>query len=68
MRFTAQEKEEIILSVTRSELGVNRTLKTIGLNKSTFYQWYKAYADDGIDGLAPAQRVSRRQWNSIPQA
>lgn len=68
MRFTAQEKEEIILTVTRSELGVNRTLRTIGLNKSTFYQWYKAYADNGIDGLAPAQRVSRRQWNSIPQA
>jgi transposase InsO family protein len=67
MRLTASEKEEIVLSVVRSELGVNRTLKTLGLNKSTFYQWYKAYAEHGIDGLAPSQRTTRQQWNSIPQ-
>lgn len=67
MRYTASEKQEIIELVVRSEIGVNRTLKEIGLNKSTFYNWYKAYAEHGIDGLAPSGRVSRRQWNSIPQ-
>ena len=67
MRLTASEKEEIVLAVVQSELGVNRTLKSLGLNKSTFYQWYKAYSDHGIDGLAPSKRVSRRQWNAIPQ-
>lgn len=67
MRFTASEKQEIIKIVVRSEIGVNRTLKEIGLNKSTFYNWYKLYSEYGIDGLAPSKRTSNRQWNTIPQ-
>jgi transposase-like protein len=57
MRFTASEKQELIHLVVRSEIGVNRTLREIGLNKSTFYNWYKAYSDEGIDGLAPSKRI-----------
>ena len=67
MRFTASEKQEIIHMVDHSEIGVNKTLHEIGLNKSTFYNWYKAYCDHGVDGLAPSRRTSNRQWNSIPQ-
>lgn len=67
MRLTASEKQEVIHLVTRSEIGVNKTLREIGVNKSTFYNWYKAYSDYGIDGLAPSKRTSNRQWNSIPQ-
>ena len=67
MRFTASEKQEIIKIVTRSEIGVNKTLREIGLNKSTFYNWYKSYSDNGIDGLEPCKRTSNRQWNTIPQ-
>lgn len=67
MRFTASEKEEIIRLIVGSDVGINQTLRRIGLNKSTFYNWYKAYSDFGIDGLAPAKRCSRRQWNSLPQ-
>ena len=67
MRFTVSEKQEIIHMVVRSELGVNRTLKQIGVNKSTFYNWYHAYSKYGIEGLMPNKRCSNRQWNSIPQ-
>jgi putative transposase len=67
MRFTASEKQELINMVVRSDLGVNRTLREIGLNKSTFYKWYKAYSDFGVEGLEPSNRSARRQWNSIPQ-
>lgn len=67
MRYTTSEKQEIIHMVVRSEIGVNKTLREIGLNKSTFYNWYKAYSDYGIDGLVPSKRSSKRQWNSIPQ-
>jgi hypothetical protein len=66
MRFIVSEKEEIIRLVVGSDLGVNQTLCGVGLNKSTFYKWYKAYSDFGIDGLAPAKRCSKRQWNSLP--
>jgi putative transposase len=67
MRLTISEKQEIIHMVTRSEIGVNRTLREIGINKSTFYNWYHAYSENGIEGLLPTKRVSNRQWNCIPQ-
>jgi transposase len=67
MRFTVSEKQELIKMVVESDLGVNRTLREIGLNKSTFYTWYKAYSDYGVEGLEPSKRSARRQWNSIPQ-
>jgi transposase InsO family protein/transposase-like protein len=66
MRLSASEKQEIITLVERSELGVNRTLLQLGINKSTFYKWYKAYLDKGIIGLQP-KVVTQQRWNSIPQ-
>ncbi len=67
MRISAAEKLEIIQLVDRSELGVNKTLKELGIHKSTFYKWYQAYLANGPDGLQPHKRT-RRQWNSIPDA
>ena len=67
MRFTVSEKQELIHMVVQSDLGINRTLREIGLNKSTFYKYHKAYSDFGVEGLEPYSRSVRRQWNSIPQ-
>jgi len=66
MRLTAAEKQEIIKLVERSEIGVNRTLLQLGINKSTFYKWYKAYLDKGSSGLEP-KHSTRQCWNTIPQ-
>jgi len=66
MRFSQTEKMEIIKIVQESELGVNRTLKELGIHKSTFYQWYGRYQDEGYDGLAPRKRAVNSQWNRIP--
>ena len=66
MRLTASEKQEIIHMVTRSDIGINRILKQLGLNKSTFYLWYKLYSDFGVDGLSSNKRCVRRHWNVIP--
>ena len=66
MRFSQQEKYEIIRLVETSEIGVNRTLKEIGVNKSTFYNWYAKYREDGFDGLAPGHRSHNTYWNRIP--
>ena len=65
MRLTAAEKQEIIQLVDGSDLGVNQTLKRLGIHKSTFYKWYRIYLQRGILGLTPEKRT-RRQWNSIP--
>jgi transposase-like protein len=67
MRLTVSEKEEIIKLVECSELGVNRTLLQLGINKSTFYKWYKAYSDKGTSGLQ-SKCSARQRWNTIPQA
>jgi transposase InsO family protein len=67
MRVTASEKYEVIEQVTRSELGVKRTLQEFGIARSTFYKWYKAYLEKGFEGLRGGKRISRRQWNSIPE-
>lgn len=68
MRLTATEKYEIIQQVTRSELGVKRTLKEYGIARSTFYKWYQSYLENGFEGLKPKQRLTNRQWNRIPDS
>jgi putative transposase len=67
MRFSQQEKYEIIRLVETSEIGVNRTLKEIGIHKSTFYNWYSKYLKRGFDGLAPKSRSRNTYWNKIPE-
>lgn len=37
MHYSQSEKYEIIRIVEQSELGVNRTLKELKVNKTTFY-------------------------------
>ena len=67
MRFTASEKQEIIKLVEQSDIGVNRSLKQLGIAKSTFYKWYKLYTEKGLIGLEPLPSHNRRQWNTIPE-
>ena len=66
MRFSQEEKYEIIRLIEDSELGVNRTLKELKIPKRTFYNWYSKYKEDGYDGLAPKNRAANSQWNRIP--
>jgi len=67
MRFTQDEKYEIIRMVSRSDLSANRTLKEIGLHKRTYYNWYKRYQEYGYEGLASRTKNPRKTWNKIPQ-
>jgi putative transposase len=54
MKYSPDEKYEIIRMVEQSDLGVERTLKKIGIPKSSFYLWYHQYLEHGIDGLKAA--------------
>lgn len=67
MRLSGDGKLEIIKMVTQSEIGVNKTLRSIGIHKSTFYKWYKVYLEKGESGFYFTQKTSRQRWNSIPQ-
>ena len=66
MRRSAGEKMEIIRIVQDSELGVKRTLEELGISRSTFYEWYKRYLEEGYEGLKPKESQRRSFWNKIP--
>lgn len=66
MKYSQAEKYEIIRMVEQSNLGVRRTLKQIGVSKSSFYDWYRRYLDDGYDGLEIQSKQPRQFWNRIP--
>ena len=66
MRYTPAEKEEIIRLVDGSDIGVKRTLKELGIHKSTFYKWYEKYRKKGTEGLCTTASSGRQTWNRIP--
>ena len=67
MRYSQTEKMEIIRLVERSSLSVKRTLEELDINRSTFYQWYQRYLENGYDGLADRKPTPRKFWNKIPE-
>ena len=50
IRYGAEEKESIVLTVKRSELSIVQALKRLGIPRRTFYNWYKKYAIFKIKG------------------
>lgn len=66
MRRSASEKLEIIRIVEDSELGVKRTLEELGINRSTFYEWYRRYLESGFEGLKTKTPKRNIFWNKIP--
>lgn len=58
----AKRGHERIGLVEGSELSVRRTLRELGLPRSTFYAWYRRYAEQGEEGLVARARATRRPW------
>jgi putative transposase len=68
MRYGQAEKMEIIRLVEQSALPVKQSLQQLDINRSTFYNWYRCYAESGYDGLADMKPTPRKFWNKIPEA
>ncbi len=68
MMYTASEKLAIIRLVEESDLFVRRTLQEIKINRSSFYRWYQAYEDRGLEGLESQSRAAQQHWNRIPDS
>ena len=66
MRYSASEKTEIIQLVEHSHLPLQRTLQQLGISRSTWYNWYDRYLEDGIDGLKDRKPIAKSVWNKIP--
>jgi putative transposase len=67
MRHGQAQKLEIIRLVEGSKLGVKATLRELGVNRSTFYGWYRKYREAGPGGLGYSYRAPKQFWNQIPK-
>ena len=63
MRYSQSEKMEVIKMLEESALSVRQTLRELNINRSTFYEWYRRYAEDGYDGLADRKPSPKKFWN-----
>ena len=66
MRYSQSEKMEVIRLVESSPLSVKQTLAELNINRSTFYDWYRRYQEQGYEGLANQYRPPQQFWNEIP--
>ena len=66
IRYTPEEKMEIIHLVEHSNLSVKKTLEELQVPRSTFYSWYQRYQGHGMDGLKNKKLKVKQFWNRIP--
>ena len=68
MRYSQPERMEIIQLVEESELSISKTLQELDVPRSTFYDWYRRYQEDGYGGLEDKRSGPRQFWNRIPES
>jgi putative transposase len=68
MMYADSKKLAIIRMVEESELSVRRTLQKIKVSRTSFYRWYRAYEERGLDSLENQSRAVRQRWNWIPDS
>ena len=66
IRYTPEEKMEIIHLVEHSNLSVKKILEELQVPRSTFYSWYQRYQEHGMDGLKNKKLKVKQFWNRIP--
>ncbi len=66
IRYTSEEKLELIHLVEHSELSIKRTLEELDVPRSTFYSWCRRYQEEGVDGLKDKSSKTKQFWNRIP--
>jgi putative transposase len=66
IRYTPEEKMEIIHLVEHSDLTIKQTLKELQVPRSSFYDWYRQYHELGLEGLKHKQAHANQFWNRIP--
>ena len=48
MRYSPAEKMEIIHLVEHSNVSIRQTLEELEFPRSTFYDWYRKYQEEGV--------------------
>jgi len=47
---------------------IAQTLQELDVPRSTFYDWYQRYQEEGFDGLADKKPGPQQFWNRIPES
>lgn len=66
MRYSPDDKAEIIRLVDQSHLSAKQTLDHLGVSRATFYRWYDLAARGGPEALADTPSRPGRIWNRLP--
>lgn len=61
----ARRKKAILDAVAGSSASVKGALEELGVSKSTYYKWLKAYKDRGLKGLESGKPVSGEIWRRL---
>ena len=67
-RYSASEKLELLQLVWESHLSVRCAVDKIGISRSTYYDWYDRYQQQGLRGLENRRPVAKRIWNRLDAA
>jgi transposase InsO family protein len=58
-------REDLIQKVELMEGSRKQILHELGISRSTYYKWRKAYDEDGLPGLEKTKPVASRIWNRL---
>jgi transposase InsO family protein/transposase-like protein len=67
MKLSTSEKMEVIRMVEESDLSVTKTLKELGVSRSSFYRWYDQFLEGGVDALESTSKSPKQFWNKLPE-
>jgi transposase-like protein len=66
MKYSAEEKIRIVIEGLRGESSIAQLCRKEGISRSTFYEWYRNYVENGFYGLKPKVANRKSFWNKIP--
>jgi len=62
------QREDLIKKVELKEGHRAAVLDNLGIPRSTYYKWRRAFDEDGLPGLAGTKPIARRIWNRLAEA
>ena len=61
----SRRKEDLIVKIEGQGGRRGKVLDELNIPRSTYYQWRKAYEEEGVAGLTKMKPSARRIWNKI---
>lgn len=63
--MTPEERMDLVKKVELEEGRRNEGLESLGIPRSTYYHWRRAYGRQGLEGLRKMKAGAKRIWNRL---